>query len=472
MSFIKKNNILAVILFLFFLAYAVLSVVRHVYYGSFGADLGFIDRLIWLLSRFQITETAGVFVGHFEPIYFLFVPFYWIWPNPILLLLLQAFIIVSAGIPVFLLAKEKKLHISICYALVVSFLLFYGVQNALWFDFHTSPFGAAFFLWFLYFLEKKNGKFSFIFFVLTVISKENFAPYVFLLTGVYYVLSRNRLALYYCLGAFFYSFVLFFMYFPTVRDAGYSYASSQGLVSGNPMQLLDTENKQKTVFYTFAWVGFLPFLSPLYLLPILGNFASYFIIGREYEAAHDIFMHYRADLAPLLFFATIMSLARYKFLNKPYTAFYLIVCILVLQYTLHLPLSYLSKRWFWTKPSGVVSIENIIKEIPDDAGIVSQNNLYPHISQRKNIELLWPDRRTFTASASPCEAVDCPWFRWKKADYEYLLVDISHEWDIRHLLQNRDEFIQAVDGMEKLGIIKRVKEDGTTRLYTIEKDPK
>ena len=36
---------------LFFIAYAVLSVVRHNHYGSFGYDLGINDQVVWEYSR-------------------------------------------------------------------------------------------------------------------------------------------------------------------------------------------------------------------------------------------------------------------------------------------------------------------------------------------------------------------------------------------------------------------------------------
>lgn len=454
-----------VITVFFFVVYIILSIVRHNHYGSFGADLGFIDHLMWLMSTLQFSQFLPVFSGHFEPIYFLMMPFYWLWSDPRMLLILQAAVIASAGIPLFLLAREKKINLAICYVLLFSLLTFYGVQNAIWFDFHTTPFGAAFFIWFLYFLELKNIKFSLAFFILTIISKENFAPYVFLLTGIHFVMTRNRHALYYCILAFVYSFILFFIYFPAVRETGYVYSNSTGLVSGSPLQLIDTTKKQTTLFYTFASVGFLPFLTPLYIFPIIGNLATYFVLGREYEAAHEIFMHYRIDLTPLLFFATIMTITKFKFLNTKYIAAYLLICALSVQYALHLPLSYLSKSWFWTRPSGVNAINKLKEELPENVSLAAQNNIYPHVSQRDEISLLWPDTRFFKDN-SPCDKSLCPWFRWEGSP-EYMIVDLSPEWDIRHLLHQNSEYKQAVESMEKYGVIKKYKQEQTAIIYKV-----
>ena len=57
--------------------------------------------------------------------------------------------------------------------------MFFGVQNALWFDVHTSVWGTAFFMWFIYFMDNDNRKLSIITFLLAIGSKENMAAYVF-----------------------------------------------------------------------------------------------------------------------------------------------------------------------------------------------------------------------------------------------------------------------------------------------------
>lgn len=469
MNIAKKLITPIAICSIFFILYAVLGIVRHDNYGSFGADLGFIDHLVWVYSKFQYAK--GSYDGHIELIFLLISPFYWIWSDPRMLIILQAFVIAFSGIPVFLLAKNKKLRAELCFVILLSYLMFFGIQNGIWFDVHSAAFGAGFMAWYIYFLEKKNLKWSLVAFFLAVFSKENIAAYILLVSGVHFIITRNRLSLIYSLIAFVYLFLLFFVYFPAIRPNGYAYANPDGLVSGSIQQLADNSKKIETIFYTFAWYGFIPLLSPLTVLPVLGNLASYFILGRSYTAAHEIFMHYRIDLAPLLAFSTVLTIAKYKWLNKRVVAGYLLICLLVFQYLLHLPLSYLTKQWFWTRPTSVDSINRLISYLPEEASVVAQNNIYPHISQREDILLLWPDERSFKKIESPCGKELCHWFRWEKG-YQYLIVDLSPEWDIRHLLQNNEDFKEAVLEMEKEGIIKLVKQDGTTRLYTIEKPAK
>lgn len=463
MKFVRQFKPYYLLSIVFFILYSVLGVVRHNYYGSFGADLGFIDRQFWIYSHFSL---EGLLTGsHFELTSLLLSPLYWLWSDTRVLIIFQSFIITFSGVAVFLLAKKRKLITLLCYVLLLSYLMFFGIQNALWFDVHTSVWGAAFFMWFIYFLDNGNKKASIIAFFLAVGSKENMAAYLFLFCVVYFISTRKKEALFFAIGAAAYLFILFKIVFPAILPKGYSYASSQGLASGSPTQFFDTSDKRQTLFYTFAWVGFLPIIAPLYILPILGNLASYFILGREYVAAHSIFMHYRVDLTPLLFASVIFSIARYKWLNTKYVAGYLFICLILCQYVLHLPLSYLTKKWFWTQPSGVSAINKLITEVSIKSSVAAQNNIFPHVSQRASISDLWPDERTFTTD-SPCGMEHCPWLRWTN-NPDYIIVDLSPEWDIRHLLQQNKEYVLAVTGMEKAGIIKLYRQEGTARIYKV-----
>ncbi len=135
-----------------------------------------------------------------------------------------------------------------------------------------------------------------------------------------------------------------------------------------------------------------------------------------------------------------------------------------------MPLSYLSKQWFWTEPSGVKHI-NIIRSayLPRDASVVAQNNIVPHISHRDAVYSLYPERKQFKKK-SPCGQPECNWFRWYDHP-ELLFVDTSPEWDARHLFIDRDKFIDGLKNLEKAGVITKYKQAGSTVLYKVNKNP-
>jgi hypothetical protein len=140
------------------------------------------------------------------------------------------------------------------------------------------------------------------------------------------------------------------------------------------------------------------------------------------------------------------------------------------QYSLHLPLSYLSKQWFWYESPSVKTINSVITNfIPQNATIVSQNNITPHLSERKSIYTLFPNTKDFIKN-SPCGQKTCNWFRWA-GEPEYLIIDTSKDWDIRHMLANRGDYINGLKNLEKTGVVKIYKQEGTTILYKVLKNP-
>ena len=467
-----------IICLVFFSAYSVLAIVRFNHYGAFGFDLGLEDQRLWQYSHFKAPLTTihfypftSILSDHVEFFYIPLSVFYWIWSSPKFLLLIQALFVCFSGIAVFLLAKEKKLNIFISYALLFSYLTFYGVQNALWFDVHSASFGAAFIAWLLYFLEKKKIKWAVAAFILAISAKENFALLTFFIFLVFFIRTKNKIYLYLLGASLVYIFLVFGIYFPYFTENGYRFKNEGGLLSNafNYSSFYDTEEKRSVLFYSFAWFGFIPILNPIFLLPALSDLWNYFVVASGLKAAQGLFMHYRITLAPLMVWATIITISRYKWLNKRYLGAYIILAAMFFQYTLHLPLSYLSKQWFWKEPQGAKNINEIIKYLPKKASVVSQNNITPHISQRENIFTFWPEKRTFKVN-SPCGNTDCDWFRWA-GNPEYLIVDTSAEWDVRHLLTNREDYIKGLQNLEKKNVIVKYKESGNAVLYKIIKNP-
>jgi hypothetical protein len=156
-------------------------------------------------------------------------------------------------------------------------------------------------------------------------------------------------------------------------------------------------------------------------------------------------------------------------MNNKYLAIYIFLFASLATYMLHAPLTYLSKKWFWTQPSGVKNIQQAIKALPQDAYVVTQTNISPHISNRKFIITMWGEGKDFKDN-SPCGEPSCKWFKWA-GDPKYLIVDTSMEWNIINLLANRGDFIAGLENMEKEGVIKKYKEFGSSTIYTVEKRP-
>lgn len=464
------------LIILFSILYSILGIVRFNNYGAFGYDLGINDQTVWKYSNFKLPITTidpfpelSKLAAHIELIYIFIAPFYWIWSDPRMLIVLQVLFITISGIPIYLIGRKKNLNKILCLSVLIAYYMFFGVQNALWFDVHSIVFAAGIIPWFIYFLEKKDYLKTLPFFITSIISKENVAFITLSISFVYFIKNKNKKLLVYILLSIFYLLFAYIIFFPKIMNVSYLYKNEAGILSNlSPFYFFNSPEKLKAIFYSFLSFGFLPFLSPLFLIPIFAHFFTYFVLASDLKSSHTIFMHYRVMLSPLLAVAVINSLQKLKKINFKILSFWIIIFSLFMQYYLHLPLSYLSKSWFWTKPSGVDSINRVITNL-DHSSVVAQNNIVPHISQRDKIYFLYPEKIDKNAEEICGEKI-CDWFRWY-GNPKYLIVDFSKEWDLRHLLTDRNDFIKGINNLEKTKIIMLLRKDNNTSIYRVLKNP-
>lgn len=459
---------------LFFIAYSILGLQRYYHFAA-GYDLAIIDQAIWKYSHFHqpiMTNHAYAFSSiledHVELLFLLIAPLYWIWSNVQLLILLQTFLIALSGIPVFLLARKKSLTLFVATIILISYLAFYGIQNALWADVHSLVFGVSFIPWYVYFLEKKQWKISWVFAILTIISKEDLGLFIFIISLIYFMQTKKRQLLWQMLFSVLYLFFIFFIYFPHFVPGGYRYEKTGGLLSNVDLtNIANTQDKKQIWFYTLSWFGFLPILSPLYLLLMIADLLKYFLLANNnVSGGQSVFGHYRSTLAFFTAWPTIITIQKFK-KKQTYLAVYLLICLLIFQYILHTPLSYLAKKWFWTTPTSVYSMKEGLKKIPTDAAVVSQVNFLPRLSHRELTFLMLPEKKNFKQN-SPCGKPTCSWFHWA-GEPTIMIVDTSTDWDVRYWLEDRQDFIEGLKNLQKNGSITPLYTFNTTTIYKITK---
>lgn len=471
----RENLTVVTIVLTFFIAYSTLGIVKHIHFMT-GYDLSVANQVVWEYSRFlppinslHAYAFTPIYWDHIEFIFILLAPFYWILPDPRVLIILQAFVISVSAIPIYLLAKKYKINTYLLLAILISYLTFFGIQNAMWSDVHSLVFATSFLAFFIYFLDVNKKWPAFLFFLLALTSKEDIGLLTFLISFVYFIKTKNKINLLIMIIAAIYVLGIFFIFFPYFAQ-GYRFANEGGILSNfTLLDFFNTKEKQEVIFYTLNSFGFLPVLNPLLLLPYLGDLGHYFILGGRATSTQSIFLHYRVSSALLLVWPTILIIGKFKKLNNKYLALYILFFAALTTYMLHAPLTYLTKRWFWTEPSGVENIKKAISQLPKDAYIVTQANILPHTSTRKFIVTMWGDGRTFREK-SPCGKETCEWFKWA-GEPKYMIIDTSPEWNILHLLANREDFIKGLENMEKYGVIKKYKEFGSSTIYTVHKRP-
>jgi uncharacterized membrane protein len=355
--------------------------------------------------------------------------------------------------------------------LVIAYLLFYGVEQVMWFDTHSSTYAAAFLMWFIYFLDGRRKWLSVLFFFLAITTKENIGLLTFLTSFVFFLRERRKLLLFFMAMSVVYVSFIFFVYFPYIVQMKYLYSNSGGMFSNlNPLTFFDSEEKRQVIWYSLLSFGFLPLLSPFTLIPFVADLATYFVVANQLPGAQGLAGQYRVTLVPFLAWGTILTFTKFQWLKRWYVALYLFLCAVSVTYVLHEPLTYLTKQWFWTKPSGVKNINLMIHMyLPVTASVVSQNNITPHISHRDKIYTLYPEKKNFPKD-SPCGQPTCNWFRWYD-NPEFLIVDTSAEWDARHLLTDRPLFLDGLQNLERANVVTVYKQLGSTILYRVNRNP-
>ena len=403
------------ILCLFTLLYGFLVTYRHLTFQTHAFDLGLYDQVIWLYSRLQIpysTIREMVIVSdHFHPILLLFVPFYWLGGSSLLLLWLQVLLVVTSVIPVYLLSSKKLNSKLVALLLSISYLLFFGVQSALEFDFHVATVSIFFLSWLLYFYQTNSGKWFWLFVFLTLICKEDMSLIVLML-GLYDLITKRvwgraiTLVLL-GLGVFLlFQFVISPLYNPNPETyinlsiPGSSFIDQGKYLVTHPVEAVQVlsanSTKQETLFYLFASFLFLPLLSPLALFLVTPVILSRFL--SIYPFRWGLGYHYNVNIVPILVFGVLEVMVYWSTLKRiRLSAAYkqrVLVAVCLLMITVQILATFEKKTflsWFIQDRVSMSQIQlswstkSLIDQIPDGAVVSASSAFVPHLAHRKQI---------------------------------------------------------------------------------------
>jgi len=391
--------------------YAAYSCLRHWHFGSSGFDLGIFDQAIWHYSRFEAPQGTiriipNLLGDHFHPILTLLAPLYWIWSSPYALLIFQAFCFASAVLPIWLFSK-KRLGSVPAYLIAISYALFWGVQNAIAFDFHEIALAVPLIAWSIYFIDQKKWRWFFGAILLLLLVKEDQALLV-VFFGIYLLTQKQYWrGLVTALSGtiwFLLATKVFIPYF--AGNAGYTYwtytqfgpdlASSLRSVITNPVHVFEVLFSSTTklatgwrLFYPFALFSF---FSPLLILTIplilerfLSNVPHFWL---------QVF-HYSATISPVLAMSAadgLSRLSRFVKIDRFRRQLTLVLSLLILGLNVRLlpklPLWRLTDPGFYRPSISDIAGREALRFIPKESSVLAQDGIIPHLSQRANIYTL------------------------------------------------------------------------------------
>lgn len=331
------RTIVAAVCCAFALLFSVLQVLRYNAYQLWGVDHSMVTQAVWntLHGRFlTFTFVYGIdltlVADHFEPIFALLVPFYAIWPDPRLPLIIQAVFVSLAAFPVYSIALQQLKSPALALGWALAYLLLPMTISAAQDSggtIRSSTMAIAIFMFMLDALARKKWRIFALTVVLGFAAKEYLSLLVAML-GLYMAITQRRRALGLSL---FTAGMLWFValvqwILPALRTGpnltlAARFGSSVGeaglagmipLVLHDPSQLLAmlfSYDRSLFSFFLFLSLGGLSLLDPLLTAVSLPIFVIFGLISYNLPGAVDLGdMHYY-PLIPILLVAAINGTA-------------------------------------------------------------------------------------------------------------------------------------------------------------------
>lgn len=213
----KKNIILITILILAVIgqAYAVGRILFSRYSGlrTSTYDFNLFAQMFYSMSKglgplttLERNMPLSHFNVHISPSYYLMLPFYMISKDPGSLQILQAIIVASGAIPLFLIGKHFNFNKKTLALITVVYMVNPAMILSSFYDLHENCMLAPFILWLFYAIEKNNKVLMIIFTLLTLGIKEDASIYIWTI-ALYLILDRKMvvegLAMFISSGAYF-----------------------------------------------------------------------------------------------------------------------------------------------------------------------------------------------------------------------------------------------------------------------------
>ncbi len=386
------------------------TVCRYLTFCAPGFDFGIFAQMFASMKRtglpvttYERSKVLSHFNVHFSPIYYLMLPFYWLFPNPATLQIEQALVVAAGLWPLYLLCKRHGLSNGATCLLAGLYLLFPALSGGCFYDLHENCFLTVCLLFVLYGMDANKNWILWLFAGLTLCIKEDAGIYL-AFVGLYYLLSRlhpkKGVAL---LGV---SVLVFFL------TTSYVFAHGDGVIQSRFSNLVPGKDDGMLAVVRTALVhpGYLlkacfTAEKVQYLLFMLLPFgtlllarkhpARYLLLGPmlllnvlpDYKYQYTIDFQYNFGSTALLFYFAVLQLGELN-RRRQWTNVMagLLACTVLFCGTKLGKLQYVFN--YLAQPQRYAQMEQALKQIPADASVAASSGLVAHLAEH---EALYPD---------------------------------------------------------------------------------
>lgn len=387
-----------------------ITCLRYVTFSSPNFDFGLFCNMFHNMAESglpMVTSERDMLLSHFavhiSPIYYLFLPAYWLFPSPLTLQIGQAVVLSAGIIPVILLARHFKLSGKTTVLVALIYAFYPALTSGCFYDLHENCFLTLTLLLTFLFYEKKKYIPMYVSAVFVLAVKEDAA--VYLLFFALFVLFSERNWLHggilaaLSVGYFIlcgYLLETFGLGMMVNRFDNLIYREEDGLLGAiktalvNPGYLLTQLFSAKGLWGKISYVlqlllplGMLPFCTKkpsrwLLLAPLLINLLT------DYVYQYDLGFQYHFGIAAFLFYAMLKNIPE---LHLPSRQTLLAIgaaacCCLYIATSMPKMNSYVKK---WENNDSYVRMEEALDTIPEDASVSCSTFLLAHIADREVI---------------------------------------------------------------------------------------
>ncbi len=391
---------------------AVITCLRYVTFASPNFDFGLFVNMFHNMKETGLPNVTcerdmllSHFAVHISPIYYVLLPFYFLFPSPLTLQIGQAVVLASGVIPVLLLARHFKLSGKMQILVTVIYALYPAISAGCFYDIHENCFLAPLLLWMFYFFEKEQYLPMYLFAFGVLMVKEDAAMYI-IMFALFAILSKKKFlhgALLAAGALAYFGLALFLLEkfgdgvmvnrFNNLifnKDDGLMGAVKTALVNPGFLltQLFTTSannwNKIIYILQMFLPLGLIPFVTKkpsrwLLMAPMLMNLLTY------YQYQYDLGYQYNFGVTAFLMYALILNLPDLKAPTRQnLIAIATAACCCFYVATI-LPKwdSYID-RWDKNKET-YTKMEAILDTLPEDASLNVSSFLLAHVADRDEV---------------------------------------------------------------------------------------
>lgn len=401
----SKIHFIAGVILLIYLTSAIsVSVNRYWQYQTFYFDFGIFDSALWKVSRFQLPFVDHVDFGdknililadHFSPSIFLLSPLYFFTDRREIMLIAQAVAVVVSAYVGFIIASNLLKNKLAPLALMVAFLGYVGIQNAIISDFHQDTVAILPLMALFWAIFQKRWKVYFLFLIIFLGFKESFAG-LGVTIGLYLAVNDRKnikIALATILISLLWGALTVGYIIPLLSKGVYLYLPKD-LPSTFPevISRFTIPLRLKAVFYSYLTFAFLPIFNLSILPSIFENLFERYVLSNR---GSDLGMHYNATLAVFMFIGALQTLILIerksnKNILSILAVLMVFIVIILHQFILRGPLALSYNRVFYEQNDRVKYVDLFVENFPKNGLIMTQNDLAVRLTHQ-DVKLLRKD---------------------------------------------------------------------------------